>query len=168
MNLSGQIRKFLFDLPSLPSEDLAQRAFFLHRLYQAVGLIWLASLAFFPLIDSSFSSRQFWGTVISIGITLAIFRWLLVGKYISIAGLLFTVLVWLILAFFSLVGTGLTDINFLILITLSPLLAGFAHGTITSVVVTCLNAGVGYWLAVREVYGILPVGSSYDPIMRQS
>ncbi|MEM8862591.1 MAG: ATP-binding protein, partial [Chloroflexota bacterium] len=46
--------------------------------------------------------------------------------------------------------------------------AGFAHGTITSVVVTCLNAGVGYWLAVREVYGILPVGSSYDPIMRQS
>ena len=163
-----KIKYLISGVPAFEDEEKAQRAFFLQSLFNTVAIIWILGLVMFPSVDTAESLTQLTALQLMVALILIVVRWFMLWGRISAAGLLFTLLMWLALAIFSLVGTGLTGIVYIMLLALSPFIAGFSHGTRASVVVTILNGAIGYWLAYQEWRGVLPIGSDYDPFLRQT
>ncbi|MFK7803459.1 MAG: sensor histidine kinase [Anaerolineae bacterium] len=155
-------------LPHFEDEETSQRVYFLQNIFLTAGIIWALGLLSLPFLQRDGESfQQLSRLAVILCIILIGVRLLILMKRVTEAGLLFSIAIWLTLAVFAIYGTGLTGITFLMLVTATPFLVGFANGTWASVLVTVLNCGIGYWLAYQESIGALPIGSDYNPYIRQ-
>lgn len=164
--LLKQFDAYIMRIPDLGREDLFQKAYFLQQVFLSVLVMWLLAFAITPQVRVE-TRYQFLISQLIFGVTLVIFRVFVLRKQIVTASILLVSIIWVNMALFALLGTGLTGIYFLVLITLTPLLAGFALGTRASVIVTLLNIGVGFYLANQETHGVLPIAADYTPFTRQ-
>lgn len=124
-----RLKEILIDLPHFNDEESAQRAYFLNSLVALFYVCWILGLGFAMVIDLEPESKiEIRALLIIILGMIILVRWMIVRRNLKLAGLLFSLIFWLTLAIFSLIGTGLTGITFLMLVTLTPFLVGFAYG----------------------------------------
>ncbi|MEM7797646.1 MAG: ATP-binding protein [Chloroflexota bacterium] len=166
-NLFKRINAYILHIPDLGREDLIRQAYFLQHIFLSVLIMWLLAFLLTPYIRVE-TRTHFLISQLVFGITLTLFRLLVLRKQNKVASYLLVSIIWINMTMFALLSTGLTSIYFLVLITLTPLLAGFAMGTGASIIVTILNIGVGFFLARQETQGILPIAADYTPFTRQS
>ncbi|MEM7801581.1 MAG: ATP-binding protein [Chloroflexota bacterium] len=87
--------------------------------------------------------------------------------YVNTASYLFICFAFLTFSIDTILfGSGLTDISYMTLLAIAPILAGFMFGFRASVLLLAMCALVGAYLAWQEQIGNLPIGSEYTPFMR--
>lgn len=159
------IRKILAP-PAFADEEKTRQAYMINMIIWAMllaALLGLISLQWLDVTESILSMIISEFIVLSV---LVIARRILFAGKVYRTGVLLTVTIWGIFFVLSILGTGLTGMPFLALITVVPLMAGLLVNTTASLIVFLLNLLLGAWLMYQESIGALPIGTTYEPMAR--
>jgi signal transduction histidine kinase len=167
MSILSRLKSW-FATPVFPGEEENTRQAYLINLIVIAGLMMAPAIfIILPWLSAEASFIPFLLAVTTVFTSLLITKFILNQGKVREAGLFLTTVLWLVFATVTLRGEeGLAGTPFIGAITLVPLIAGFVSGVRASVIITLLNWLLGGLLVWLEMSGIIPNGTTYDPLVR--